>query len=46
MNLTIDPAPSGQFDLVLCRNVMLYFAPDPRNEPFVPLRARCGIQAC
>ena len=34
MNLTIDQAPSGQFDLVLCRNVMLYFATDPKERAF------------
>lgn len=31
-NLTADPAPPGRFDIILCRNVMLYFS--------VPLRRR------
>lgn len=26
-NLVADPAPSGPFDLVVCRNVLIYFAP-------------------
>ncbi len=26
-NLVADPAPAGPFDLVLCRNVLIYFAP-------------------
>jgi chemotaxis protein methyltransferase CheR len=34
MNLTVDPAPGGSFDLVLCRNVMLYFAPEPKMRAF------------
>ncbi len=34
MNLTIDPAPGGSFDVVLCRNVMLYFAPEPKKRAF------------
>ncbi|WP_322963330.1 CheR family methyltransferase [Sphingomonas fuzhouensis] len=34
MNLTVDAAPGGSFDLVLCRNVMLYFAPEPKKRAF------------
>jgi len=34
MNLTVDPAPGGSFDLVLCRNVMLYFAAEPKKRAF------------
>ncbi len=34
LNLIADPAPSGLFDLVLCRNVMLYLAPEPKKRAF------------
>ncbi|SFO16385.1 MCP methyltransferase, CheR-type [Sphingomonas sp. OK281] len=34
MNLVSDPAPSGQFDVVLCRNVLLYLSPDTKAEVF------------
>ncbi|WP_267433999.1 protein-glutamate O-methyltransferase CheR [Sphingomonas sp. GM_Shp_1] len=34
MNLASDPAPGGPFDLVLCRNVMLYLAPEPKRRAF------------
>ena len=33
-NLVADPAPAGQFDVILCRNVMMYFAPDVRRSVF------------
>ncbi|SOB87636.1 chemotaxis protein methyltransferase CheR [Sphingomonas guangdongensis] len=33
-NLVSDPAPPGQFDLVLCRNVLLYFPSDVRRAVF------------
>lgn len=33
-NLMIDAPPAGGFDLVLCRNVMLYFAPAQRRQVF------------
>lgn len=33
VNLVADPAPPGRFDLVLCRNVMLYLS--PRAKPAV-----------
>lgn len=31
-NLVIDPAPPGAFDLILCRNVLFYFAPPLREQ--------------
>lgn len=37
-NLAKDPAPVGKFDLVLCRNVLLYFAADVRTRVFRTLR--------
>ena len=37
-NLAKDPAPLGKFDLVLCRNVLLYFAADVRTRVFRTLR--------
>ena len=37
MNLVSDPPPGGGFDLVLCRNVMLYFAPEPKRRAFQTL---------
>lgn len=33
-NLVADPAPRGVFDLILCRNVMLYLAPEPKMRAF------------
>lgn len=33
-NLTGDPAPPGRFDLILCRNVMLYFSAPLRRQVF------------
>jgi chemotaxis protein methyltransferase CheR len=38
-NLVADPAPGGPFDLVLCRNVLIYF--DPRTAGVV-LRRLAG----
>ena len=34
MNLVFDPAPPGQFDIVLCRNVLLYLSTDTKTEVF------------
>ena len=31
-NLVVDPAPAGDFDLILCRNVLFYFAPPIRER--------------
>lgn len=36
-NLTADPPPLGRFDIVLCRNVLFYFAPDVRRRVFATL---------
>ena len=33
-NLITDLPPAGQFDIVLCRNVLLYFSPELRREAF------------
>lgn len=33
-NLVTEPAPAGQFDLVLCRNVLLYFPAEVRRTVF------------
>lgn len=32
MNLVADPLPIGRFDVILCRNVLLYFSPDLRRR--------------
>nr|WP_294238099.1 protein-glutamate O-methyltransferase CheR [uncultured Sphingomonas sp.] len=34
LNLVADAGPGGAFDLVLCRNVMLYLAPDAKKRAF------------
>ena len=39
VNLVADPAPAGRFDLVLCRNVLLYLAPAQRAAVFDRLAA-------
>jgi chemotaxis protein methyltransferase CheR len=36
-NLVVDAPPAGGFDLILCRNVMLYFSPDIRRDVFARL---------
>ena len=33
-NLVSDPAPAGRFDLILCRNVMLYLSPQAKPPVF------------
>ena len=38
-NLTADAPPPGRFDLVLCRNVLLYFSQDVRRQVFDTLAA-------
>lgn len=38
-NLTADAPPPGKFDVVLCRNVMLYFSQDVRRDVFEILAA-------
>ncbi len=32
LNLVADPLPIGRFDVILCRNVLLYFAPAMRRK--------------
>lgn len=32
MNLVADPLPGGKFDIVLCRNVLLYLSPTARRH--------------
>ena len=36
-NLVVDAPPAGGLDLILCRNVMLYFSPDVRRDVFARL---------
>ncbi len=38
-NLARDPAPVGKFDIVLCRNVLLYFSGAVRRSVFDTLRS-------
>ncbi|WP_443018939.1 CheR family methyltransferase [Sphingomonas sp.] len=33
-NLVCDPPPAGSFDMILCRNVLLYFGPEVRSSVF------------
>jgi len=37
LNLVDDPLPIGRFDVILCRNVLLYFAPTMRRHVFARL---------
>ena len=37
VNLVADPAPAGQFDLVLCRNVLLYLSPETKLSVFATI---------
>ncbi|WP_457310532.1 CheR family methyltransferase [Sphingomonas sp. UYAg733] len=32
LNLVADPLPIGRFDVILCRNVLLYLSPSLRNQ--------------
>ncbi len=36
-NLVLDPPPPGGFDIILCRNVLLYFLPEVRRTVFTGL---------
>lgn len=36
-NLVVDAPPAGEFDVILCRNVLLYFAADVRRTVFARL---------
>ncbi|HVJ01705.1 MAG TPA: protein-glutamate O-methyltransferase CheR [Sphingomonas sp.] len=38
-NLTADAPPPGKFDIILCRNVLLYFSLDLRRQVFDTLAA-------
>ena len=37
MNLVADAPPGGRFDVVLCRNVLLYFCPATKAQAFATL---------
>ncbi|RZM31086.1 MAG: protein-glutamate O-methyltransferase CheR [Sphingomonas sp.] len=37
MNLVTDPVPPGQFDVVLCRNVLLYLSADTKAAVFTKI---------
>ncbi|WP_380780701.1 CheR family methyltransferase [Sphingomonas sp. R86520] len=39
MNLVADQPPPGQFDVVLCRNVLLYLSAETKNEVFPKIAA-------
>jgi chemotaxis protein methyltransferase CheR len=39
LNLVADQPPSGRFDLILCRNVLLYLAPPQRQAVFERLHS-------
>jgi chemotaxis protein methyltransferase CheR len=42
-----EPVPHpGQFDIILCRNVLLYFAPETRKSVFATLAAAAAPDAC
>lgn len=42
VNLVADPAPPGRFDVVLCRNVLLYLAPAQKERVFATLAGALG----
>ncbi len=44
-NLT-SPPPHGRFDIILCRNVLLYFSADVRNAVFRRLAEASAPDAC
>ena len=39
MNLMADPAPVGRFDIVLCRNVLLYLSATTKDQVFPKIAA-------
>ena len=39
MNLIADPAPPGRFDIVLCRNVLLYLSAITKEQVFPKIAA-------
>lgn len=39
LNLVSDPSPAGQFDIVLCRNVLLYLSSDTKGQVFRKIAA-------
>ena len=39
LNLVADPSPPGRFDVVMCRNVLLYLAPAMKAQVFATLAA-------
>ncbi|RXD07194.1 protein-glutamate O-methyltransferase CheR [Sphingomonas sp. UV9] len=39
MNLMADPSPVGQFDIVLCRNVLLYLSATTKEQVFPKIAA-------
>lgn len=39
MNLILDPLPAGRFDIILCRNVLMYLSPALRQEVLPRLAA-------
>jgi len=41
-NLVTDSPPPGEFDIVLCRNVLLYFSPEVRRQVFE--RLACAMR--
>jgi chemotaxis protein methyltransferase CheR len=41
-DLLRDPSPPGTFDLVLCRNVIIYFEPPAQRDVYVKLAAALG----
>jgi len=37
VNLVADPAPAGRYDLILCRNVLMYLTPGARARAYATL---------
>jgi chemotaxis protein methyltransferase CheR len=41
----MEPAPHpGRFDIILCRNVLLYFSPETRRTAFDRLASACAAE--